>query len=49
LVIRSDTLPKGGDEDKNLKGPAASEEARPTSLLFETLKHREENPDRGLT
>jgi len=36
----------GVDEDVNLKGPAASEEARPTSQLFETLKHREKDPDR---
>jgi hypothetical protein len=48
LTVGSDTQPYGWDEDRNLKGPAASEEATPTFLLFETLKHREQYPEREL-
>jgi hypothetical protein len=34
----------GRDEDKDLKGPAASREASQLSVLFDTLRHREWNP-----
>jgi hypothetical protein len=46
ISIRRYPSGNGRDEDKNLKGPAASGEASPLPEFFETLKHREQDPER---
>jgi hypothetical protein len=46
---RSDTYPSvGWDEDKNLEGAGSLGRDKPTSWLFETLRHREQTRATGL-
>jgi hypothetical protein len=35
--LKGPETPPGGDEDRNLKGPAASKRGKPISRIFETL------------